>query len=168
MKTTIVAIPSTHPGGLEAPLGAHFGHCDLYTLVKIADGKVQEVATLPNVPHQQGGCLAPVNHLAQHGVQVLIAGGMGMRPLMGFNQVGIEVLFGNGAQTVGEAVEALLKCGTAALYHRVHLRRRRGSADGEILSRLPRGIRPPACEDTGWKPVPLAVNPVQGSALGIR
>ena len=44
-------------------------------------------------------------------VQVLIAGGMGMRPLMGFNQVGIEVLFGNGAQTVGEAVEALLNSG---------------------------------------------------------
>ena len=111
METKLVAIPSTHPGGLEAPLGAHFGHCDLYTLVKIADGKVQEVATLPNVPHQQGGCMAPVNHLAQHGVQVLIAGGMGMRPLMGFNQVGIEVLFGNGAQTVGEAVEALLNSG---------------------------------------------------------
>ncbi len=109
MKSTIVAIPSTHPGGLEAPLGAHFGHCDLYTLVKIADGKVLEVATLPNVPHQQGGCMAPVNHLAQNGVQVLIAGGMGMRPLMGFNQVGIDVLYGNGAQTVSEAVEALLK-----------------------------------------------------------
>ena len=64
---------------------------------------------MPNVPHQQGGCMAPVNHLAQNGVQVLIAGGMGMRPLMGFNQVGIQVLYGNGAQTVGEAVEALLQ-----------------------------------------------------------
>ena len=92
MPSTIVAIPSTHPGGLEAPLGAHFGHCDLYTLVKIAAGNVLEVQTLPNVPHQQGGCMAPVNHLAQHGVQVLIAGGMGMRPLMGFNQAGIDVL----------------------------------------------------------------------------
>jgi predicted Fe-Mo cluster-binding NifX family protein len=109
MKSAIVAIPSTHPGGLEAPLGTHFGHCDLYTLVKIAAGKVQEVATLPNVPHQQGGCMAPVQHLAQNGVQILIAGGMGLRPLMGFNQVGIQVLFGNGAQTVGEALEALLQ-----------------------------------------------------------
>ncbi|HBD07962.1 MAG TPA: dinitrogenase iron-molybdenum cofactor biosynthesis protein, partial [Syntrophobacteraceae bacterium] len=81
MKNAIVAIPSSHPGGLEAALGAHFGHCDLYTLVSIADGKVQEVRTLPNVPHQQGGCMAPVNHLAENGVQVLIAGGMGMRPL---------------------------------------------------------------------------------------
>ena len=109
MESIIVAIPSDHPGGLEAPLGAHFGHCDLYTLVKVAQGQVLEVGTLPNVPHQQGGCMAPVNHLAQHGVQVLIAGGMGMRPLMGFQQVGIMVLYGNGAQTVGEAVEALLK-----------------------------------------------------------
>jgi predicted Fe-Mo cluster-binding NifX family protein len=108
MQDLIVAIPSTHPGGLESALGAHFGHCDLYTLVKIADGKVQEIVTLPNVPHQQGGCMAPVNHLAQNGVHVLIAGGMGMRPLMGFNQVGIDVLYGGGAQTVGEAVEALL------------------------------------------------------------
>jgi predicted Fe-Mo cluster-binding NifX family protein len=105
---TIVAIPSTNPGGLEAPLGAHFGHCDLYTVVKIADGKIEEVGTLPNVPHQQGGCMAPVNHLAQNGVGILIAGGMGMRPLMGFNQVGITVFYGGPAQTVGEAVSYLL------------------------------------------------------------
>ena len=109
MNSTIVAIPSSHPGGLEAALGAHFGHCDLYTVVKIADGKIEEVATLPNVPHQQGGCMAPVNHLAENGVQVLIAGGMGMRPLMGFNQVGITVLHGGSAQTVREAVDDLLK-----------------------------------------------------------
>ncbi|HAY21351.1 MAG TPA: dinitrogenase iron-molybdenum cofactor biosynthesis protein, partial [Desulfobacterales bacterium] len=62
----------------------------------------------PNVPHEQGGCMAPVNHLARHGVQVLIAGGMGMRPLMGFNQVGIDVLYGGDTQTVGEALDALI------------------------------------------------------------
>jgi predicted Fe-Mo cluster-binding NifX family protein len=105
----IVAIPSSHPGGLEASLGAHFGHCDLYTLVEIAQGKVQAVATLPNVPHEQGGCMAPVQYLAGQGVKVLVAGGMGMRPLMGFNQVGIDVLYGGGAETVGEAVNALLE-----------------------------------------------------------
>ena len=109
MNSIVVAIPSSNPGGLEAALGAHFGHCDLYTVVKIADGKIEEVATLPNVPHQQGGCMAPVNHLAQNGVKVLIAGGMGMRPLMGFNQVGITVFHGGSAQTVGAAVNDLLK-----------------------------------------------------------
>ncbi len=109
MKNIIVAVPSTNPGGLESPLGAHFGHCDIYTLVEITDGQVQGVRTLPNVPHQQGGCMAPVNHLAQNGVHILIAGGMGMRPLMGFNQVGINVFHGGGHQTVGEAVNAFLE-----------------------------------------------------------
>lgn len=109
MKSVIVAIPSSSPGGLDSPLGAHFGHCDLYTIVEVTDGQVQNVRLLPNVPHQQGGCMAPVNHLAQNGVQVLIAGGMGMRPLMGFNQVGIDVLYGGNAQTVKDAVDGFLK-----------------------------------------------------------
>jgi predicted Fe-Mo cluster-binding NifX family protein len=93
---------------MEAPLGQHFGHCDLYTVIEIENGEIGKVATLPNVPHQQGGCMAPVNHLARNGVNVLIAGGMGLRPLMGFNQVGIKVFYGNGAPTVGEAVQALM------------------------------------------------------------
>jgi predicted Fe-Mo cluster-binding NifX family protein len=108
MNPTRIAIPSTLPGGLEAGIGAHFGHCDLYTVVDVKDGQITQVSTLPNVPHQQGGCLAPVNHLAQHGVQVLIAGGMGLRPLMGFNQAGIEVYLGTGAANVDAAVKALL------------------------------------------------------------
>ncbi len=109
MADLLVAIPSVYPGGLEADLEEHFGHCDLYTLVRIVEGKVSEVSTLPNVPHEQGGCLAPVNLLASHGVGVLIAGGMGMRPLMGFSQVGIEVRFGQDSRTVKEAVEAFLQ-----------------------------------------------------------
>lgn len=105
---TVVAVPSTLPGGLDAPLGAHFGHCELYTLVAVEDDRVTDVKTIPNVPHEQGGCMAPVQHLAQNGAKVLIAGGMGMRPLMGFNQMGIQVYFGGEAQTVAEAVEALI------------------------------------------------------------
>ncbi len=106
---TLVALPSQQPGGLEAGLGAHFGHCDLYTLVEVRDGQVAGYRVIPNVPHQQGGCLAPVQHLAQHGVKVLIAGGMGLRPLMGFNQAGIEVFYGGESRTVGEAMGALLE-----------------------------------------------------------
>ncbi len=105
----LVAIPSVMPGGLNSPIGAHFGHCDLYTLVKVEDGKIAEERTIPNVPHQQGGCMAPVQHLAGNGVNLLIAGGMGLRPLMGFNQMGIEVYFGGQAATVGEAVTALIE-----------------------------------------------------------
>lgn len=106
--STIIAVPSEQPGGLDAGLGAHFGHCEIYTLVKIDGNEVTDVQVIPNVPHQQGGCMAPVNHLAQNGVQKLIAGGMGMRPLMGFHQVGIDVYHGGSSTTVGEAVSAMI------------------------------------------------------------
>lgn len=106
--STVIAVPSTQPGGLEAPLGAHFGHCDLYTLISIDDGQIAQVDVIPNVPHQQGGCMAPVQYLADKGAKILIAGGMGMRPLMGFSQVGITVYHGGQAQTVDEAVAAWL------------------------------------------------------------
>jgi predicted Fe-Mo cluster-binding NifX family protein len=90
-------------------LGAHFGHCDLYTIVDVQDGAIANVRVVPNVPHQQGGCMAPVQYLAGKGVQQLIAGGMGLRPLMGFNQVGIQVLHGGEARTVGEAVQSAIE-----------------------------------------------------------
>lgn len=109
MSSTRIAIPSSHPGGLEAGVGAHFGHCDLYTVVDLDGDRVASVGTLPNVPHQQGGCLAPVNHLAQNGVKVLIAGGMGLRPLLGFNQAGIEVYHGADRPSVKAAVSAFLR-----------------------------------------------------------
>nr|WP_320132711.1 NifB/NifX family molybdenum-iron cluster-binding protein [uncultured Holophaga sp.] len=107
-NSTRIAIPSALPGGLQAGLGQHFGHCDLYTIVDVEGGKVTAVSTLPNVPHQQGGCMAPVQHLASNGVNALIAGGMGLRPLMGFNQVGIEVYHGGIAEDVDSAVKSWL------------------------------------------------------------
>ncbi|MBU1712745.1 MAG: dinitrogenase iron-molybdenum cofactor biosynthesis protein [Proteobacteria bacterium] len=105
---TLIAVPSSAPGGLDAPLGAHFGHCDLYTMVTIENNEIKKVDVIPNMPHQQGGCMAPVEYLAGKGASKLIAGGMGFRPLMGFNQVGIEVYFGGDFQTVGKAVQALI------------------------------------------------------------
>ena len=106
--STVVAVPSAMPGGLDAQMGMHFGHCDIYTIVEIEDNKIKSVSTLENVPHQQGGCLAPVQHLASHNVNVLLAGGMGMRPLMGFMQSGIKVFYAAGCATVGEAVQKLV------------------------------------------------------------
>jgi predicted Fe-Mo cluster-binding NifX family protein len=81
----------------------------LYTLVALEDGKIAKVEVIPNVPHQQGGCMAPVQYLAAQGAKALIAGGMGLRPLMGFNHVGIDVYHGGQARTVGDAVAALVQ-----------------------------------------------------------
>ena len=68
-----------------------------------ATSKVKE---LPAVAHHQGGCMAPVQYLADNGVKVLISGGMGLRPLMGFKQVNIDVYHGGNNLSVKSAVEA--------------------------------------------------------------
>lgn len=109
MNTVKIAIPSDQPGGLEAQVSGHFGHCDLYTIVELDAGVIKSVGALANPPHQQGGCLAPVQMLADQGVNKLLAGGLGRRPLMGFNQVGIEVYFVGNQPSVGNSVRSYLE-----------------------------------------------------------
>ncbi len=107
----LIAVPSEEPGGLEAAVSEHFGHCPAFTLVHVEDGAVGAVSVLPNAGHDQGGCMAPVRILKSHGVEILVAGGMGARPLAGFQQVGIGVHFKEQAATVGDAVELFLAGG---------------------------------------------------------
>jgi predicted Fe-Mo cluster-binding NifX family protein len=98
-----------NPGGLEAARSGHFGHCDVFTLVHVEDGSIQEISIVDNPPHEQGGCFAPVSILHQSGANSLIVGGIGMRPLMGFKQVGIEVYYGPNGETVGSVISELLE-----------------------------------------------------------
>ena len=91
MQDGRIAIPSMGPGGLDGERSGHFGHCDVFTFVDVEGGEITQVTTIPNESHVQGGCMVPVNLLAQHKVNALIVGGIGMRPLMGFRQVGIDV-----------------------------------------------------------------------------
>jgi predicted Fe-Mo cluster-binding NifX family protein len=108
MSSFLLAVPSALPGGLDAAMGMHFGHCEVYTLVEVVDGAVSAVKTLANEPHAAGGCLAPVQKLATQGVSVMLAGGMGMRPLQAFHEAGIKVFFAGAAATVDAAVQAFL------------------------------------------------------------
>ncbi|WP_457577590.1 NifB/NifX family molybdenum-iron cluster-binding protein [Desulfomarina sp.] len=91
MTKVRIAVPSEGEGGLDGKRAGHFGHCDVFTLIDVEDGEIKEVSILPNKEHVQGGCMVPVNLLAEHKVQQLVVGGIGMRPLMGFQQVGIDV-----------------------------------------------------------------------------
>ena len=91
MKNGRIAIPSVDNGGLDGQRSGHFGHCDVFTIVDVEEGKIKGVSTIQNQEHVQGGCMVPVNLLGQHNVNAIIVGGIGMRPLMGFRQVGIDV-----------------------------------------------------------------------------
>lgn len=104
----LIAVPSETPGGLEAKISKHFGHCDTFTLVQLDDEQVGEVTVIENEAHQQGKCTGPVMLLKGKGVEALVAGGMGQRPLAGFEAAGIRVLFNEGAATVGEAIDKVI------------------------------------------------------------
>ena len=91
MKDGRIAVPSMADGGLDGQRAGHFGHCDVFTLVDVKNGEIDQVTTINNREHMQGGCMVPVNLLAENRVNALIVGGIGMRPLMGFRQAGIDV-----------------------------------------------------------------------------
>ena len=110
MTTSIkLAVPTMGAAGLNAERSGHFGHCDCFTVVDIVDGVVSEEATMvANPPHEEGGCLRPVGLLADAGCNAIVAAGMGMRPLMGFQQAGVSVYYAGNYPTVGLAVQAFL------------------------------------------------------------
>ncbi|PIE68558.1 MAG: dinitrogenase iron-molybdenum cofactor biosynthesis protein [Deltaproteobacteria bacterium] len=108
MTMVRIAIPSEGEGGLDGRRSGHFGHCDVFTLVDVEDGVIKEVSTLQNAPHAQGGCMVPVQLLASNKVNQLVVGGIGMRPLMGFKQVGIEVYYDAQRPEIRPVVEDMI------------------------------------------------------------
>ena len=109
MSKEIVAIPSNGNGGLDGERAGHFGHCDVFTLFEIEGSNIVNIKTVKNGDHQEGGCLVPVNLLASHNVNTIIVGGMGMRPLLGFNNVGIEVYYEAETPEIKPVLEKYLK-----------------------------------------------------------
>ena len=108
MKNGRIAVPSMNQGGLDGVRSGHFGHCDVFTIIDVEDGQIKEVSTVANREHVQGGCMVPVNLLAGHNVNALIVGGIGMRPLMGFKQVGIDVYHDAERPEIRPVVEDLI------------------------------------------------------------
>lgn len=108
MENGRIAIPSNSQGGLDGQRSGHFGHCDTFTLVDVKDGVIEKVSTIANQSHVQGGCMVPVNLLQQNRVNALIVGGIGMRPLMGFRQAGIDVYHDDQRPDIRPVVEDLI------------------------------------------------------------
>ena len=108
MEDGRIAIPSIGTGGLYGQRSGHFGHCDVFTLVDVEDGEIKDVTIISNQNHVQGGCMVPVNFLAEHKVNALIVGGIGMRPLMGFRQAGIDVYHDATRPEIRPVVEDLI------------------------------------------------------------
>ena len=109
-ESLLLAVPSNNPGGLEAGRSDHFGHCDLFTIIKIKNDAIVEVRTVTNQEHEAGGCMVPVQFLKSNDVDAIVVGGIGARPLQGFIEVGIDVFYAdrNAVLTVQSAVDGMI------------------------------------------------------------
>ncbi|MFC2117037.1 NifB/NifX family molybdenum-iron cluster-binding protein [Bacteroidota bacterium] len=80
------AVPTLH-----GKLCAHFGHCEKFAIVNVANDKIiKEEFVFPPM-HQPG--VYP-KFLADMGVNVIIAGGIGQRAIQLFSENNIEVFMG--------------------------------------------------------------------------
>ncbi|MFH1709259.1 MAG: iron-sulfur cluster carrier protein MrpORP [Planctomycetota bacterium] len=97
-----IALPVT-----DGKLCMHFGHCDKFVLIDV-DPKTKKTVKKSEVdaPEHQPGLLPP--WLAERGVNVVIAGGMGGRAQGLFAEAGIKVVVGAPAETPEKLVGAYL------------------------------------------------------------
>jgi len=111
MSTKTIAIPTESEAGLAGSRSDHFGHSKTFTLVTMTGDAIAKVTKLVNKPHEAGGCMAVIKHLQDHGVDTVIAGGMGGGPFRGLQNAGIEVLFADraGFPDVQSAIDGMLQ-----------------------------------------------------------
>ncbi len=83
-----IAIPTR-----ENVVDDHFGHCEMYTVFTINDGKIEQSEILPSP--QGCGCKSNITSVLQEkGVNIMLAGNMGAGALNILNMHGIEVVRG--------------------------------------------------------------------------
>ena len=91
----------------DGRLAMHFGHCQSFALIEV---DMEKAAILKRediqAPPHEPGLLPP--WLAERGVQMIIAGGMGQRALTLFVGKGIKVLVGAAAETPEQLVNDYL------------------------------------------------------------
>jgi len=97
-----IAIPLTN-----GKISAHFGHCEQFAIVDVdIDKKEVKSSELVTPPAHEPGLLP--RWLSELSVQLVIAGGMGQRAQMLFNENNIDLIIGATDNTPQELVEQYL------------------------------------------------------------
>ena len=86
-------------------VSSHFGRCESYEIVELADGKVVSRQTVANPGHEHGSCTPP-EMLHERGVECVVCGGAGPRAAALFEQTGIRLLTG-ASGPISEVLSAL-------------------------------------------------------------
>lgn len=83
-----IVIPSE-----DGKLCAHFGHCEYFTFVDV-DLETKEILNIEKKIPEEGISCQSAAWISSKGANLVLAGGMGARPLSAFNQNGVKVIAG--------------------------------------------------------------------------
>ena len=97
-----IVIPSQ-----DKKLCGHFGHCEYFTLAEVNDDS-KEIMKIEEFIPEGGVSCQSAGLIAEQGVDVVLAGGMGGRPLQVFAQNGIKVITGCPEKDVREVISEFL------------------------------------------------------------
>ena len=92
---------------LEGQLCAHFGHCETFSFAEV-DMDTKEILSITTGAPEEGVSCQSAGWIAEQGTDIVLAGGMGGRPLMMFAQCGVEVISGCPELEIEEIVKLFL------------------------------------------------------------
>lgn len=99
-----IAVPAT----IDNNIDDHFGHCEFYNIFTISENN--EITDIKTIESVQGcGCKSNIaSVLAEDGVSIMLAGGIGGGAINVLNNAGIDVIRGCSGN-VKDVVELFLK-----------------------------------------------------------
>jgi predicted Fe-Mo cluster-binding NifX family protein len=94
LLSTVVALPSVSPGGLDAPIHARFGRCDCFTVVAIENGVVGEAKVIPNAAQGVGGGAGPMSAqtIVNAGAKIVAGGMFGFNAQTALEAAGVKII----------------------------------------------------------------------------
>ena len=98
-KIMKIVIPSA-----DGRLCGHFGHCEYFTFVDV-EPENKEILSIENKVPEDGISCQSASWIASQGANIILAGGMGGRPMAIFAQNGVKVIAGCPELEVKEVVE---------------------------------------------------------------
>lgn len=101
-KIMKIAIPTENE-----KLCSHFGHCESFTFVDV-NPETKEILSIENKIPEEGISCQSASWISEQGANVVLAGGMGARPLGIFNQNGVKVVSGCPELSIEELVTGYL------------------------------------------------------------
>ena len=91
----------------ENKLCGHFGHCEYFTFVEV-NPETKEILSIDKKIPEEGISCQSANWIASQGANIVLAGGMGGRPMAIFAQNGVKIVAGCPELDIEEVVTKFL------------------------------------------------------------